>query len=382
MRNNDSYKKGYKRIDNDNHRFKQIIKGKIRKNFQKYIKNHALTGKEGDKIVKIPVPEIELPKLRYDTKQTGGVAQGPGDVGDVLGKDNEANEGEGSGEAGNNESKHTFDAELTIDELASMLGETLELPNIEPKEKCGQTKTTSKKYISVNKFGPEGLRIFKRTYKKALLRTIASGEYHHDDPKSQIIIPRQEDKFYKYAKEIKKPDVKVAVFYIMDVSGSMNDKKREIVRTICYWIDLWLQKNYHDKIENRYIIHDTKAIEIERESFYKVNTSGGTIISRALQLCDNIINEDYDPNIWNIYIFQFSDGDSWGQDDNIISSKLIFKLKRKVNQYNYCEINTSSARDTFIGTLERIFGVLQKRIKFIKIRDRDGISDVIKKFFK
>ena len=373
----DSYDKGYRRIGSDHSRFKDVLKGKIKKNFQKYIKNRELIGKQGDKIVKIPVPEIEIPRLRFDPNSSGGVSQGPGEVGDALGKGGDQ-KGKGTGEAGNEEGEHTFDAELTIDELANMLGEALQLPNIEPKEASGKTETSSRKYTNVNRTGPEGLRIFKKTYKKALLRTISSGEYDPENP--DVIIPRREDKYYKYPKVIQKPDVKVVIFYIMDVSGSMSNEKREIVRTISYWLDLWLQKNYHDKLENRYIVHDTKAFEVDRDSFYKINTGGGTVISNAIKMCNSIIDKEYDPSIWNIYVFQFSDGDSWGQDDNITSAKLIYKLNKKVNQYSYCEINSGRTRDTFMHTLRQVFG-LRKKIKYIAIEGYDNIPNVIKKFF-
>jgi uncharacterized sporulation protein YeaH/YhbH (DUF444 family) len=66
----------------------------------------------------------------------------------------------------------------------------------------------------------------------------------------------------------------------MDVSGSMTDEQKEIVRTEAFWIDTWLSSQY-DGIETRYIIHDAVAKEVDEQTFYHTRESGGTRISSA-----------------------------------------------------------------------------------------------------
>ena len=58
------------------------------------------------------------------------------------------------------------------------------------------------------------------------------------------------------------------VIYMMDVSGSMGDEQKEIVRTESFWINLWLKSQYKD-IEIRYIIHDATAKEVDENTFLK-----------------------------------------------------------------------------------------------------------------
>jgi uncharacterized sporulation protein YeaH/YhbH (DUF444 family) len=94
------------------------------------------------------------------------------------------------------------------------------------------------------------------------------------------------------------------VIYMMDVSGSMGDEQKEIVRTESFWINLWLKSQYKD-IEIRYIIHDATAKEVDEETFFRTRESGGTLISSAYKLCQQIIEEDYNPAEWNIYPFHF-----------------------------------------------------------------------------
>ena len=65
----------------------------------------------------------------------------------------------------------------------------------------------------------------------------------------------------------------------------------------------------------RYIIHDAVAKEVNQEKFYHTRESGGTVISSAYNYCNKIIEEEYDQEQWNIYVFHFSDGDNWSGGD-------------------------------------------------------------------
>ena len=233
----------------------------------------------------------------------------------------------------------------------------------------------------MNKVGPEGLKIFKRTYKKALLRSIASGIYSKEHP---IVIPRKEDAYYKFPKEIIKPDVKAVIIYIMDVSGSITPDTKEIIQTACFWIDAFLQRTYKDKLETRYIIHDTQAWEISKEKFYRVSTNGGTQISSALNLVRKIIKREYNPNEYNIYCCCFGDGENISIDDNSVCINIIRDLTARlnINQFSYCEINdVRNKYDTLFIIIQKYKSLLLKSVRSIQIRDKDEIIDVINEFF-
>jgi len=101
------------------------------------------------------------------------------------------------------------------------------------------------------------------------------------------------------------PQNAAVIIYMMDVSGSMGDEQKEIVRTEAFWIDTWLRSQYK-KIETRYVVHDAAAKEVDRETFYHLKESGGTKISTAYQLCAELIRKDYNPTEWNVYPFHFS----------------------------------------------------------------------------
>src|SRR5207302_2027750 len=113
---------------------------------------------------------IDIPQFRYGQKGSGGAGQGDGDVGQPLGPP----QGDDGGGAGDQPGGHILEVDLTMEEMAEILGEELALPRIEPRGKKNIV-TTRDKYTGIRQAGPESLRHFKRTLKRALKRQIASG---------------------------------------------------------------------------------------------------------------------------------------------------------------------------------------------------------------
>ncbi|EQC51812.1 DUF444 family protein, partial [Bacteriovorax sp. DB6_IX] len=297
-------------IKRDHSRFRKIIKGKIRDNLKKYVSRGEMPIPKGNGEFKVPMPSINTPQFRFGDKSQGGAGQGEGQPGDPVegGQPGEGQQGEG--EAGQDEGAKELEVDMSLDELASILGDELELPKIEPKGKKNMQSTVDR-YTSIGTVGPDSLKHYKRSYKEALKRQIAMGTY---DAKNPIIVPIKSDMRYRSADTKVEFENSAVVIYMMDVSGSMGDEQKEIVRTESFWINLWLKSQYKD-IEIRYIIHDATAKEVDEETFFRTRESGGTLISSALKLCRDIIQSDYNPDEWNIYPFHFSDGDNWSTED-------------------------------------------------------------------
>jgi len=211
------------KIHQDHARFRQIVKGRVRQELRKFIASGELIGREGDKTVSIPVPRIDIPRLRYGDRNQGGVGQGDGEVGDPLSRSDE--EG-GQGEAGDQEGQHILEVDVSIAELAEILGEELELPDIEEKGK-ERVVSTKDRYVGIRRVGPESLKHFKRTYREALKRQIAAGAY---DPKRPVIVPVREDKRFRSWRTEQVHEANAVIVYMMDVSGSMGEEQKEIVR--------------------------------------------------------------------------------------------------------------------------------------------------------
>lgn len=361
------------KIDQDHSRFRGIVKGKIRENLRKYISQGELIGRKGKDLVSIPLPQIDIPRFRYGDKQQGGAGQGDGDPGDPMG--GEEGEEQGSGKAGQGQGEHSLEVDVTLDELAAILGEELELPDIQDK---GKSKIINEKerYTGIRRVGPESLRHFRRTYREAMKRQIAMGSYAKDKP---IIIPIPDDKRFRSWRTESEPVANAVIIYMMDVSGSMGDEQKEIVRIESFWLDAWLSRQYKG-LESRFIIHDAVAREVDRETFFHTRESGGTMISSAYKLAAQLIDDHYPPDEWNIYPFHFSDGDNWSMDDTLSCVEIMKqKLLPRVNMFAYGQVESPYGSGQFIKDLRDHFQK-DERVIVSEIRDKDAIVGSIKDF--
>lgn len=361
------------KIEQDLQRFRKIVRGKVKSNLSKYIGRGELIGKKGKDLVSIPLPSINLPQFRYGKKNSGGVGVGPGEPGQPL---TPPQEGEGEPQAGDEPGGHILEVDITLDELADILGEELALPRIEPR---GQKNivTEKERYTSIRNVGPESLRHFKRTYRRALRRQMAAGTYDPDNP---VVVPIREDKQYRSWKEVPKPEAVACVIYMMDVSGSMTDEQKDIVRIEAFWIDTWIKRHYKG-VERVYIIHDAAAKEVDEHTFYHTRESGGTKISSAYDLCNKIIDARYPPSRWNVYAFHFSDGDNWGDDVPRCLELLTDQLLPKLNLFGYGQVESPYGSGEFYDHVHELTDE-HDNVVASRIPDREAIVASIKEFLK
>lgn len=357
-------------INNDHQRFRKIVKGRIRGDLRKFLTRGELLGREGKKYISIPVSGIEIPHFRYGDNNDGGVGKGEGQPGDPVSGDG------GDGPGGTDEGHHILEVDVRLEELAEILGEELKLPRIKPK---GKHRITSERdrYSGVRQAGPESLRHFKRTFRRALRRQIMAGLYNPDSPR---IIFERGDKVYRSWKTVLKPQSNAVIIYMMDVSGSMGDEQKELVRLEAFWIDAWLRKNYQG-IESRYIVHDVRAGEVDRETFFRIREDGGTRISSAFRLARELVENTYAASEWNIYLFHFSDGDNSSESDSRECCTMLKDyLLPQVNLFGYCQVASAYGSGNFINVLhEHLSG--QEAVITSRVNNKDDIYDSLKTFF-
>ena len=123
----------------------------------------------------------------------------------------------------------------------------------------------------------------------------------------------------------------------MDVSGSMDEPKKEIAKRFFILLYLFLTKNYK-KIELVFIRHHTSAKEVSEEDFFYSRETGGTVVSSALELLTTLIDARYNPQAWNIYVAQASDGDNWNADSPFCLELLRDKIMPLLQYFAYIEI--------------------------------------------
>ena len=354
-------------IERDHSRFRQIVRGRIRKDLKKYMSSNDMIGRKGKDIVSIPIPQIEIPRLKFDDRKRDGVGQGEGGPGDSAGQQ--------EGQAGDAPGRHILEVEVTLEELAQIMGEELELPRIEPKDK-NAVDTHFDRYSGLRQTGPRALLNLRRSFRESLKRQMASGLY---DPKRPVLIPVKDDLRFRSWKETTKPRSDAVIIYMMDVSGSMGDEQKEIVRLEAFWIDTWLASQYRG-IETRYIIHDAAAAEVDADTFYRTKESGGTKISSAYEVALELIENRFPPSEYNLYLFHFSDGDNWsGGDTEICLQLLAEKLLPQVNLFGYGQVASPYGSGQFIKDLQQGFPEAENLI-LSEIPNHDSIMDSIREF--
>jgi uncharacterized sporulation protein YeaH/YhbH (DUF444 family) len=143
---------------------------------------------------------------------------------------------------------------------------------------------------------------------------------------------------YNNRTRIVQPSTQAVMFCLMDVSGSMDEAKKNMAKRFFTLLYLFLKRNY-ERIDLVFIRHHTVAEEVDEEMFFHSRESGGTVVSTALKLMLKVIRERYSNALWNIYGAQASDGDNWQEDSSICLEVMGDHILPLVQYFAYVEIS-------------------------------------------
>jgi uncharacterized protein len=133
------------------------------------------------------------------------------------------------------------------------------------------------------------------------------------------------------------PTSKAVMFCLMDVSGSMDEGRKELSKRFFILLYLFLTRHY-EKIDIVFIRHHTQAQEVDEQGFFHSTETGGTVVSSALVLMEEIIRARYPSDQWNIYGAQASDGDNWHHDSGRCRELLEQKILPLCRYYAYVQV--------------------------------------------
>ncbi|MDE2145066.1 MAG: YeaH/YhbH family protein [Burkholderiales bacterium] len=142
---------------------------------------------------------------------------------------------------------------------------------------------------------------------------------------------------YRSRIKVPVPTSKAVMFCLMDVSGSMDEARKELSKRFFILLYLFLTRHY-EKIDLVFIRHHTQAQEVDEQNFFHARETGGTVVSSALVLMEEIIRARYDPSQWNIYGAQASDGDNWHHDSGRCREILNDKLLPLCRYFAYVQV--------------------------------------------
>jgi len=370
-----------RRIREDHREYRDIVHDNVDDKLKKHIKSGQRISRRGKDFVIVRVPQIELPSFRYGAPSDGGgIGNGEVSEGDEVGEGpqqqgqggNQPGEGgEGSGEG------REMDVGISMDAYFDMIGEELQLPNLLPKEN-GEMVKEKIKWNRIAKVGNNSLLHKRKTLKNAFKRLISSGDYNEEDLSN--FYPIKEDKEFRSWSSVEMPDTNAAIFFVSDISASMDDEKRSLIRELCWYLDNWVQRFYQET-QVKYIVHDHHAQEVDQEKFYKYKSGGGTQISSAFHLVNDIIEKAFPLNEWNIYVFYLSDGENFGSD-NDLCVEYLKTMQKYANLIGITEVKAVRSWATFLPHIEKEIstGTLDsEKIVTATMQDASDVFKTLKK---
>ncbi len=378
--------------DKDVDRYKDIMKGKARRELLKFKDPSEFIGRRGGKLVSVPVPGINIPRFTRGTNKSGGggVGQGDGATGTPIGQ---PQKGDGSKKAGGDPGGHLQEELVPMSraEIARILKEKLGLPNLKPKGE-ENVKKEGIKWTTTCRVGTE--LILQETLKNAIIRNAKERGVDFD---LNTVVIEEVDKVFQSWKIYEKPDCNLAIIYMMDVSGSMTDEQKEEVRKISWYLSTIIQlqfgearaelrnetfsdNDFGEGVREVFLVHDAVAKEVSEEEYYSTRESGGTRISSAYKLGKQIIDNRYPLNSWNVYMFHFSDGDNWGED-NSAAKEIIDALKPEINLFGYIQVESPYGSGEWLKALRSDYGYSDKTVRLAELSpqaDSDAYETALK----
>ena len=360
-------------------RFMRRFKDKIKEAVRRAVDGRGIRDLERGEEVRIPKKDLSEPVFHHGQ---GGVRDmvHPGNQEYVRGdriKRPQGGGGSGSGKgqaSDQGEGEDDFSFALSKDEFMQVFFEDLALPNLTRTQLAEVPEWKSHRAGYSSDGTPNNLHVV-RSMRGAIGRRIAigSGSRHQlaeleaelailnaaasagDVTARQAIKPLEEkiatlqarlkripyldpiDLRYRSRVRVAVPTSKAVMFCLMDVSGSMDEGRKELSKRFFILLYLFLTRHY-EKIDIVFIRHHTQAQEVDEENFFHARETGGTVVSSALVLMEEVIRARYAPSEWNIYGAQASDGDNWHHDSGRCRQLLAEKILPLCRYFAYVQV--------------------------------------------
>ena len=355
-------------------RFLQRYRKHVRKAVEAAVNKRSITDVERGERVAIPADDVGEPQFVHG----GGGERAsvhPGNREFVAGdrvQRPQGGSGRGGGPSNDGEGEDDFVFQLTKEEVLDVVFDGLELPNLIKRQLRGD-EVTKPVHAGFSTAGVPAAISVLRTVRAAKARRIALGgnarrqireleaeiaweSDHGATPEllerlrcalskvrgRLLRLPFLDDVDVRYRLRVRQPQpvTQAVMFCLMDVSGSMDQHAKDLAKRFFLLLYLFLQRNYRH-IEVVFIRHHTDAKEVDEQEFFHSRESGGTVVSSALKLMDEVVVARYPTDRWNIYGAQASDGDNWNDDSPLCAQLLANTLLPKLQYYAYVEIGRS-----------------------------------------
>ncbi|MGD8301373.1 MAG: DUF444 family protein [Desulfobacterales bacterium] len=330
-------------------------------------------GKGGkDKVVVVPstVEEkfIHDPSLQASEDEPYG-GSGDGEEGEVIGEQpiHQPDAGDGTGPGQGEGAQHEMESNAY--DLGRILTEKFQLPNL--KDKGKKRSLTRYTYDLTDRHQGFGQLLDKKaTLKKIVETNIHLGnlpDVSEIDPSQFLVSPA--DMVYRVLSREKDYESQAMVFFLRDYSGSMAGRSTELVVAQHVMIYSWLLYQYAMQVETRFILHDTEASEVKDfYTYYNSAVAGGTQVSSAYRLVNEIVEKENLSRDYNIYIFHGTDGDDWDTDgkESIPQLEKMLRYASRIG-ISIAEHTQEATHNTEVEKYLKKSGLLTEKPEFIRL---------------
>lgn len=324
----------------------------------------------GARTVHVPVRLLEHYRFRLRSGgQPLGVGQGNVKPGDVLGQPRSESGPGQKGAGGTERGGIELLLEFKVDDIIDWLWEELKLPNLQPRS--GATEHADWQREGWDRRGARSRLDRRRSMREAAKRRTLGG------PVPALI---DEDLRYRQLTQRRVPSTRAAVFFLLDVSGSMTDRDRHLAKTFFFWVAAGLRREYR-ALDIIFVAHTTEAWEFSEADFFNVVGAGGTVASTGFAKVLQIAEERF-AGPANLYLFYASDGDN-AVDDRSPARQELTAIAKLTRYAGYVEIAPSNVRSVRTETM-RMFDEASAGglpIGRFSICSADDIAGAVRHFF-
>jgi uncharacterized sporulation protein YeaH/YhbH (DUF444 family) len=392
-------------------RAKEAVQQAVRRSLQSRSIRDVFDGGE----VVLPIGGIAEPGFR---RAEGGIRDQvlPGNrafiEGDIIPRPPGRGGGRPQQEAGEGDGDDSFRFVLTREEFLSVFLDDLELPEL-AKRRLAETEEVTPARAGFSVSGSPSNISIDRTTRLAMMRRIALRrpkpaeiealqreiEECDSDEKRQLLEARLkslEEKMrripyldpldirYRRFENEPKPVAQAVMFCLMDVSASMSEHMKDLAKRFYLLLYLFLSRRY-EKVEIVFIRHTEKAEEVDEETFFYGQATGGTLVSSALAAMRAIIAARFDPAEWNIYAAQASDGDNAARDEDPTRHLLESELLPLCQYFAYIEVGEEGGFASMPSSLWSLYEGIQSSsvpLAMRKVRHKGEIFPVFHDLFQ
>ena len=346
------------RVAGDRRRHKQKIDKAIREGIHHIVADESIIGSNGKQKFRIPVRGIKEHRFVYgdNGKQVGSAPGKDVKRGQTLGSKDKQQPARPD-KPGSESGEEFYDVEMSLDELAEYLFADLGLPDLQRK----QLANISTHKLKRSGYRPDGIipRLDRKKSAIARIKRMKAAGFDPDNEEGETFPFHDDDLKYRHYKMKDEPCTNAVVFFVMDVSGSMDQDKKFLARSFCFLMYQFIRTKY-ENVDVVFVTHDVEGREVNESDFFTVGTNGGTYASSGLAVTNKIIDERFHPDAWNLYVFHLSDGDNFDSDNGKYLDEH-GKIEARAQLFGYCELEP-----------ERSYMSEEKLSKLLKPRIREN----------